>query len=382
MLSIIIKGVLPMVHQLTLRKRRISIAGQNIGKPRVIPFLSLGLIISLLVGLVSQAQAASLVPLAWDAANGATGYRVYYGTSSGAYTTVHDVGNNATARVTDLIVGVTYYFVVTAYNDAGESGPSNEVSFTGVPNEPVDKDFNGDGFSDLLLQNTATGQHKVLELSNGAAKSSFALPTAPLNWQMVGAGDFLGDGQVDPVLENTINGAHKIWVLLHGVLQYQLWLPTARAWHVAGAADFDGDGQADLVVENIHTGARAIWLLKGGVFSSILPLPSIGKNWHIAATGDFFGNGQADLVLENTATGARALWVLNHGVFVQSVSLGKLNLAQHIAGAADINGDGFADLILENKASGRRMVWLLQNIGYVGTIVLPNLGNGWQIVDH
>jgi hypothetical protein len=370
-----------MVAQLTLRKRRISFAGQNIGKPRVIPFLDLGLVISLLVGLFSQAQAASLVRLAWDA-NGAAGYRVYYGTSSGSYTSVHDVGGMSTATVSDLAVGVTYYFVVTAYNDAGESSPSNEVSFTGVPNEPVDKDFNGDGFSDLLLQNTTTGQHKVLELSNGAVTSSFALPKAPLNWEMVGAGDFLGNGQVDPVLENSINGAHKIWIVVNRVFQYQILLPTARAWHVAGAADFDGDGQADLVLENVNTGARRIWLLKGGVYSSSLPLPTIGKNWHIVGTGDFFATSEADLVLENAATGARAIWVLNNGVFDRSVSLGTFSTSLRIAGAADINGDGFADLILENTANGRRVAWLFQNAGYAGMIVLPNPGAAWEIVDH
>jgi hypothetical protein len=367
--------------QLTLRKRRISFSGQNIGKPRVIPFLGSALAITLLFGLLSQAQAASLVRLAWDS-NGATGYRVYYGRSSGAYTSILDVGGSSTATITDLSVGVTYFFVVTAYNAAGESSPSNEVSFKGIANEPVDKDFNGDGYSDLLLQNTTTGQHKVLELVNGALDSSFNLPKGPLNWQMVGAGDFLGNGQVDPVLENNINGAHKIWVLNHGVFQSQMWLPTARAWHIAGAADFNGDGEADLVLENKNTGARGIWLLKGGVYSSSRSLPSIGKNWHIVGTGDFFRNGQADLVLENVFTGARAIWVLHNGVFEHAVNLGKISTALHIVGAADMNGDGFADLIMENKASGRNVTWLLQNGGYAGMIVLPKPGTGWEIANH
>jgi hypothetical protein len=260
--------------------------------------------------------------------------------------------------------------------------PSPAPTPTPIPNEPVDKDFNGDGFSDLLLQNTTTGQHKVTLLSNGAAISSFNLPRTPLNWEMVGVGDFLGNGQTDPVLENSINGAHKIWVVVNGALKYQMWLPTARAWHVAGAADFNGDGQADLVLENMNTGGRTIWLLREGIYRSNLPLPNAGKNWRIAGTGDFFGNGQADLVLENVATGARTIWVLNNGVFDRSIRLRNVSASMHIAGAADINGDGQADLIFENTVSGRCVVWLMQNAANTGTIRLPTLTNGWEIANH
>ena len=55
------------------------------------------------------------------------GYKVYYGTASGSYSQSIDVGKVTTYEVTNLPNGFTYYFVVTAYNQAGvESGPSNE----------------------------------------------------------------------------------------------------------------------------------------------------------------------------------------------------------------------------------------------------------------
>src|SRR5262245_42225909 len=55
------------------------------------------------------------VSLAWDAnpEPNVAGYRLYYGTSPGNYTSFLDVGTATTATVTNLTDGVTYYFVVT-----------------------------------------------------------------------------------------------------------------------------------------------------------------------------------------------------------------------------------------------------------------------------
>jgi fibronectin type 3 domain-containing protein len=55
------------------------------------------------------------------------GYKVYYGTASRSYSQSIDVGKVTTYELTNLSNGFTYYFVVTAYNQAGvESEPSNE----------------------------------------------------------------------------------------------------------------------------------------------------------------------------------------------------------------------------------------------------------------
>jgi hypothetical protein len=57
------------------------------------------------------------------------GYKIHYGTSSGSYTQTIDAGNVTTYQVADLPSGATYYFTVTAYNQAGiESDPSSEGS--------------------------------------------------------------------------------------------------------------------------------------------------------------------------------------------------------------------------------------------------------------
>ena len=95
--------------------------------------LTLLLLVSLLVfGSATEASAAS-IKLAWDPSPEplVTGYRLYYGTSSGYYTNVFDAGNRTDCTVTGLDEGTTYYFAATAYTGTGdESTFSNETSYT------------------------------------------------------------------------------------------------------------------------------------------------------------------------------------------------------------------------------------------------------------
>ena len=58
------------------------------------------------------------------------GYKLHYGTTSGNPSQTEDVGKTTSATVSNLNDGTTYFFTVTAYNAAGESQPSNQVSYT------------------------------------------------------------------------------------------------------------------------------------------------------------------------------------------------------------------------------------------------------------
>jgi hypothetical protein len=74
----------------------------------------------------------SSATLTWNAVTGTTvsGYKVYVGEAPNQYTRTITVGNVTSSTVSSLTVGRMYYFVVTAYNSAGESTPSNMVSRT------------------------------------------------------------------------------------------------------------------------------------------------------------------------------------------------------------------------------------------------------------
>jgi hypothetical protein len=74
---------------------------------------------------------AGHVDLAWNPSpeTFVAGYVVYYGTTSGVYTSSLDVGNTTTYTINGLPNGVTLYYVVKAYgNDGTLSAASNQVS--------------------------------------------------------------------------------------------------------------------------------------------------------------------------------------------------------------------------------------------------------------
>jgi fibronectin type 3 domain-containing protein len=87
------------------------------------------------------APPAEEAKLQWDAVTGdVIGYKVYYGTSSGSYSNSFDVGNVTQCALSDLPLTdkTTYYFIVRAYSDAGESDNSNETSYTtGAPGDAI-----------------------------------------------------------------------------------------------------------------------------------------------------------------------------------------------------------------------------------------------------
>jgi len=75
---------------------------------------------------------ASSATVTWTAlADGTqTGYAIYYGTATGAYTTRVDAGLVTSYEVTPLSSGVRYYFIVQAYFANGDETPaSDEVNF-------------------------------------------------------------------------------------------------------------------------------------------------------------------------------------------------------------------------------------------------------------
>jgi fibronectin type 3 domain-containing protein len=96
---------------------------------------------------VRLAVSAHSATLTWTAAtvpNGGapvTSYNVYRGTTSGSETLLASAGNVLTYTDSAVTAGTQYFYEVTAFNSAGESAKSNEISGTipnpVAPNPPV-----------------------------------------------------------------------------------------------------------------------------------------------------------------------------------------------------------------------------------------------------
>ena len=86
--------------------------------------------------IVSVGSAATLV---WDASSGTVdGYNVHYGTSPTNHPNTVDVGSTTQYAIDTLPLSenTQYYFCVSAYNSAGESGRCAPVAYTPADSTP------------------------------------------------------------------------------------------------------------------------------------------------------------------------------------------------------------------------------------------------------
>lgn len=165
------------------------------------------MLILLATALAGSAQAQS-VTLGWDPVSGVSGYKVYQGGASHAYTNSVDAGNTTQKTLSPLIAGRTYYFAVTAYSSTGvESDYSAEISYT-VPTStaPVialTSPANGAAYSDpasihLAANVTANGHtiNKVQFLSGGSVLGEALLAPFAMDVANVTAGTYTYSARV------------------------------------------------------------------------------------------------------------------------------------------------------------------------------------------
>jgi hypothetical protein len=171
-------------------------------------------------------------------------------------------------------------------------------------------DFNDDGNSDILWQNTNTGQASIWEMSGdtqiGGGKVS---PNPGPAWKAVGTGDFTGDGFSDDILwQNTNTGQISIWEM-NGNTQIGGGTVSPNpgpAWQAIGTGDFNQDGFSDILLQNKNTGAVSVWEMDGNTLIGGGPVANPGTNWHAIGTGA----GGSDILLQSTS-GQVSIWEMN-----------------------------------------------------------------------
>lgn len=126
-------------------------------------------VLALLAALIaiSGNSLAGQLKLAWDPVAGATGYRLYYGTSSGNYASNVDAQNQTSATLTGLTDGTRYYVAVKAYNGTTTSNYSNEANAV-VPAAPPVASFSASpttGTAPLVVTLTDTSSGSITSRS-------------------------------------------------------------------------------------------------------------------------------------------------------------------------------------------------------------------------
>lgn len=89
------------------------------------------LLLLLVTSSIAFAQTESAI-LTWDPnppTDYVTGYTLSWGTEPGVYDKTRDITEGTMTIVSDLQVGMTYYFVVRAYNPGAAGPDSDEIAY-------------------------------------------------------------------------------------------------------------------------------------------------------------------------------------------------------------------------------------------------------------
>ena len=148
-------------------------------------------------------------------------------------------------------------------------------------------DFNGDGKSDILWQNSSTKQVEIYEM-NGAAVINTPTAQAASGLTAIGTGDFNNDGNSDILFQNG-SGQAVIWTMNGDshVGTQTIAKPGSGTWTVSGAEDVDGNGYSDVIWTNAATGIVAASELSGSTTTVVPMLTSYSTTSQhlVASTG-------------------------------------------------------------------------------------------------
>ncbi len=229
-------------------------------------------------------------------------------------------------------------------------------------------DFNGDGKSDLLFQDSVTGQVDV-SLMNGANATTNGNLIGPGSWSVTHTGDLNGDGKADVLWRNT--DGRVAASLLNGTVTIGSvnFFDTGSTWVITHVADFDGDGKADILWRNTADGSVALWLMDGMHARSKSTLLGPGATYVPTHVADLNGDGKADIIWRNSNDGTVTSWLMNGTSLVEP---GFVRGAGNwiVTHTADLNGDGKTDLLWRNTLDGTVEGWLMNGTAVTSAATL------------
>ncbi len=208
--------------------------------------------------------------------------------------------------------------------------------------------------------------------------------------------DYNGDGDTDLLFDNTMNSDIAVWYMSGTELVVGA-LAGALPPHplIAGIGDFDGDGKSDLLVTGDSFGDPntydvSVWQMNGTQPATVTLVDQVNKigGFQPAGLGDFNGDGKSDIAFLTQIPNAQnlddlSIWQMDGTHIASTADVGGVDEAhgEDLIGIADFNGDGKSDFLFTNTVTNDISVWLM-NGGTVqskNTIGNVNAAGGWQL---
>jgi autotransporter-associated beta strand protein len=298
---------------------------------------------------------------------------------------VSDVTSNFVNNGTLNVLGGSVQFTHGFTNHGVIHGRVTQSGGVTTVSALAPSDFNEDGKSDILWQNTASGQASVWDMSaNTLTGGGGVSPNPGLSWTEIGSGDFNGDGHADILWQNA-DGQASIWEM-NGNTHTGGGPVTPNpgpSWKAIGTGDFNGDGLSDILWQNASTGQASIWEMNGDALIGGGPVnPNPGPSWKAIGTGDFNGDGHADILYQNRTSGQISIWEMNGNTLIGGGPVSpNPGPAWQAIGTGDFNDDGISDILFQNASSGQVSIWEMHgNTLMGGGPVSPNPGLSWHAI--
>jgi hypothetical protein len=233
-------------------------------------------------------------------------------------------------------------------NGDGTFTPSNAF-FGPIPTQIAVGDFNGDGIADIAAAAYSEGPMPVGQIAvllgkgDGTFPDSFSLNDSVEDPGAIATGDFNGDGFSDIV----VTDSETMKVLLSkgdGTFTTSATITAGNNATSIATGDFNGDGKIDIAIPNSTANTVEVLLGNGDGTFTAAASPATGKGPYFVETGDFNGDGKLDLAISNSDGTLTVLLGGGDGTFAAApVSLSTGNLSAGFA-AGDFNGDGVTDI--------------------------------------